>query len=1024
MQGQDPLDGDKASAGTNMNDTTEGRRTLKRDQSLMGTVREELDKLEFSVPGVDSSRTLVTAYDNDTENVSKHAELQSPGNGLSSTSYAATFSKWKGGNNSKEPSYGIPQEQSWNADDCKEEKEDENDHAGVKQTCGRNVKVSFVWIVSGYNVVLVLIMGIVLIVSQIRNVDEMNAFCQDNVESLNEGSIDSILDIAQLTAESLTGSLLTDVGLNMTLSVLKEPQDLVESVVEYYLLQRKTMNPNFDGRFSDNPWNASILPKLYLSINETMVYADIVYVAYMNAEFLGINILGREENITLRRVAAPSSTNESLLESCVVIDPIWGEQVSECEPVLNYTPIERPFFTPQIELLEQSAGRPLVATWSEFYVFLAQNISDNIRSAVGISFTYPLSTSTVYDDEMQGVISADITFDSLSEFCNRSIQQAVEALGNVNSTNPDNFLLFAVFSDGTLVASSDPVDYNSNQTNISLVQASDSQNGIIANLSSFIDYSVPANDTQFFGYKLGNGSCPGINQFSDIVTEGIVQPGLISDCLYVAYAEVESVPFGRIRHNSSLKFTTVIVLPYSALFSDLLERLSEAQLQSMEDLKKENQSLKNEIVRNSLVLVIMVVLLGIGAGFLVAILFTKSLRKLAKSMRRLGDLKFQKNYKYYSRIKEINTLQQSFYTLRASILVFSKFVPTTVVQNIVTNESKARQLHVEKKKVTILFSDIKGFTSISEALEKEDLLRLLSTYLTLMSRTVESYSGVVGEILGDGILAFWNTPDNVDSHAAKAVASALAQQRSLEFVNKQFKGMLEANGLEPLSIRIGIHTGEVLTGIFGSKNKFKFGCMGDAVNLASRLEGVCKLYGVDIICSGSTLAELPERNFEVRELDLVQVKGKSSDTKLYEVLGMTQKISEQRPALFSNGITASSEQFSSGFSNRKSFWSWKSREDKGQGKELSSDESTWGPVSFFEQKQLCSRDMYEDALHCFQNGSMEQAKAILENVKEKFGSDTATDLLLQRVIAAMEKGPEHYQADNWTGVLKLSDKEF
>eukprot|EP00439_Symbiodinium_sp_Y106_P066221 s1001_g10.t1 len=206
----------------------------------------------------------------------------------------------------------------------------------------------------------------------------------------------------------------------------------------------------------------------------------------------------------------------------------------------------------------------------------------------------------------------------------------------------------------------------------------------------------------------------------------------------------------------------------------------------------------------------------------------RPLRGLSKLMIRLTQLDFAHDSEEYrklqdgepSHIWEVDSLKDGFWRLSRSIEVFARFVPDSVVRRLITGDDKASRLHVLRKNVSIMFSDVRDFTSISEELKQDgsesqhredDLIMLLTVYLTGMTRVIESYQGVVGEILGDGILAFWNTPDDVAQHAAKACSAALAQQQALIQLNEEFKKM----GLPSLSIRIGIHTGEVLTGNIG-----------------------------------------------------------------------------------------------------------------------------------------------------------------------------------------------------------------
>jgi len=290
-------------------------------------------------------------------------------------------------------------------------------------------------------------------------------------------------------------------------------------------------------------------------------------------------------------------------------------------------------------------------------------------------------------------------------------------------------------------------------------------------------------------------------------------------------------------------------------------------------------------------------LIGILLGCIVGLKLSRPLGRVAKMMRSVGSLELHDHeeelpetlvFKRYSRVAEVQRLQTALERLRSNIATFECFLPETVVHGILSGDVKAKRLHVEKREVSIMFSDIKDFTNISESLNPKDTLLLLTRYLDVMSRIAHAFDGVVAEILGDGLLVYWNTPDFVPDHSNKAVTTALAQQRALKPLNTE----LQAMKLPQISIRVGLHTGTVLTGNIGSLTKMKFGCMGDAVNLAARLEGLCKFYEVSTVCSGEMYANLDQDSIFTRKLDVVRVKGKTRPTELYEVIGI-----EQRPKL-------------------------------------------------------------------------------------------------------------------------------
>jgi len=285
--------------------------------------------------------------------------------------------------------------------------------------------------------------------------------------------------------------------------------------------------------------------------------------------------------------------------------------------------------------------------------------------------------------------------------------------------------------------------------------------------------------------------------------------------------------------------------------------------------------------------IVVSLLVGIGVGALVS----RPLGRLSDLMRRLGDLDFAHDSDEFwelhpgrrSRIRDVRELQEAFRRLSRGTEAFIRFVPATVVQNIIHGEKTATQLNVSQKCVTIMNSDIEGFTRISESLEQRDLLFVLTRYLSVMTRVVETYEGVVSEIQGDGLIVFWNAPDPVDFHAMKACAAGLAQQHAVTMLNAEFKTL----GLPKLTVRIGLHTGEVMSGNIGSRSKMKFGCLGEPMKVAASLQEFCKTYGAQVICSYDTYNQVePDAGFHCRRLAHVrEVKRGEEFTLIYEVLG-------------------------------------------------------------------------------------------------------------------------------------------
>jgi adenylate cyclase len=209
--------------------------------------------------------------------------------------------------------------------------------------------------------------------------------------------------------------------------------------------------------------------------------------------------------------------------------------------------------------------------------------------------------------------------------------------------------------------------------------------------------------------------------------------------------------------------------------------------------------------------------------------------------------------------------------------VFEHYVSPSIVDVIVRNPSKIR-LGGERKNMTVLFSDIRVFTTLTESMDAGTLIRLLNIFLSHMTEEIFNYKGVLDKYMGDGIMAFWNAPFEQPDHPLLTVEAALAMQRSLADLNKAV-----TFGNPPWQMGIGINTGEMIVGNIGGENHADYTVIGDAVNLASRLEGLTRKYRVWIIVSESTAKELHDEML-LRRLDRVVVKGRFEAVTIYEVV--------------------------------------------------------------------------------------------------------------------------------------------
>jgi adenylate cyclase len=195
------------------------------------------------------------------------------------------------------------------------------------------------------------------------------------------------------------------------------------------------------------------------------------------------------------------------------------------------------------------------------------------------------------------------------------------------------------------------------------------------------------------------------------------------------------------------------------------------------------------------------------------------------------------------------------------------------------------QLGGEMREITVMFTDVRGFTRISEQFDPHGLTRFMNRFLTPMTDLIRSHRGTIDKYMGDAIMAFWNAPLDVDRHAALACDTALAMQARLIELNEEWRAEAEAEGRGhiPVNIGIGLNTGQASVGNFGSTQRFTYSCLSDDVNLASRLEGQCKTYSVGIIIGDKTRRQVPD--YAALEIDLVMVKGKTEPERVHALVG-------------------------------------------------------------------------------------------------------------------------------------------
>jgi len=231
--------------------------------------------------------------------------------------------------------------------------------------------------------------------------------------------------------------------------------------------------------------------------------------------------------------------------------------------------------------------------------------------------------------------------------------------------------------------------------------------------------------------------------------------------------------------------------------------------------------------------------------------------------------------------------------------MFAQYMSDTVISHLLAHPEKLK-LGGERRRVTLFFSDLAGFTTLSERLAPEAVVVLLNEYLSRMTEIILDEMGTVDKFEGDAIMAFWGAPLDQEDQAERACRAALRQQAALSELNRR----LGQQGLPAFRMRIGLHTGEAIVGNLGSQKRFDYTVIGDTVNLAARLEGLNKFYGTTILASDATVAGCGPR-VEFLELDRVAVQGRETPVTVYVPLALAGELtSEQRQAreAFTRGL--------------------------------------------------------------------------------------------------------------------------
>jgi adenylate cyclase len=276
--------------------------------------------------------------------------------------------------------------------------------------------------------------------------------------------------------------------------------------------------------------------------------------------------------------------------------------------------------------------------------------------------------------------------------------------------------------------------------------------------------------------------------------------------------------------------------------------------------------------------------LSLGLAFFTAHALSKPLDGVTREIERIGNFDLESVRPTDSSILEIGILSRAVVAMRDGLKSFAHYVPSDIVRDLVKSRTLA-QRGGERREVSIMFFDIEGFTSYAEKTTPEQAVGTLSACFDVFGRSIHRCGGVIDKFLGDGLMALFNAPSRIEGHAAAACRAAL---EALGGLNKGVEGHYVPR------VRVGLHTGEALVGNVGTAERFSYTAIGDCVNLASRLEGLNKVYGTAVMASDAVRQAAGDGEFVWRALDRVAVVGRKEPLEVFELVGLCGQVDAER----------------------------------------------------------------------------------------------------------------------------------
>jgi adenylate cyclase len=459
----------------------------------------------------------------------------------------------------------------------------------------------------------------------------------------------------------------------------------------------------------------------------------------------------------------------------------------------SYDPRLRPWYI--------GAAKTKKVYWSEPYVFFE-------TGELGITVSIPVFSKL--DDQLIGVVGADIPLTGLSEF-----------LRTLDLT--ENELALIIDNSNSIVACSDKINIVVEKSGVQIRKKIDelAMPEIQKALKSMPDKN---NKNSFFDFPYNNNT-------------------------YLVNITTFPERFDK-------KWFIIIIAPD-------------------DDFLKALQALINHIFFIALPGIV----IALFITWLLAKKISNPIEQLSEDVKHVQDFNLDFNPNIKSHITEIQTMNTAIQAMKHSLKAFKLYVPQELVKQLILKGKGNINIGGNEEYLTLFFSDIADFTTISEKLPPQELMLQLSEYFEKITAVIESKHGTVDKFIGDAVMAFWGAPKKYEFQEKAAAEVALLCQNAIAQLNEKWI----AEGKYPFYTRIGIHSTNVIVGNIGSTKRMNYSVLGDGVNLASRLEGVNKIYNTKIIISENTFNKL-NSEFICRKLDKIAVKGKDNSVVIYELL--------------------------------------------------------------------------------------------------------------------------------------------